>query len=237
MKKLILAATLSLPAAATLAAPAASWAETGTGHSTAKRSGIALTSMATGALAGGPLGAMAGLIAAAWINDQVAAADQLDVTLSQLSEVEHQVDELNRELALADAETEQLAETAQQQWMTQLQQALLFSTADSELSPVAETHLLMLVSFLSENPGLDVRLDGHADPRGHADFNLSLSGDRAQQVADFLMAQGIGSERIAVHAQGETQSAAVDVNDYAQERVVKVELLDRHSNETFTQIY
>ncbi|NLW46555.1 MAG: OmpA family protein, partial [Firmicutes bacterium] len=45
---------------------------------------------------------------------------------------------------------------------------------------------------------------GHADYRGSIDYNVALSKRRAKSVANFLIQNGIESERITMYAYGES---------------------------------
>lgn len=226
MKKLMIASIIALTASAPVLAESTETSSDG------KRAGIAISSMATGALAGGPFGAMAGLIAAAWINEQVEDADQLTVTQAQLAAAELEVAKLSQALA----QTEKQHASAEAQSLAQLQLEMLFNTDESQLSTAGESRLLTLVDYLRVNPSSDVRLNGHADPRGGSDYNLTLSADRAQSVASFLIGHGIDASRIETFAHGDSLSTAAigDLDAYAKERAVKIELFDRNAAEAFT---
>lgn len=50
---------------------------------------------------------------------------------------------------------------------------------------------------------MPIRIIGHTDSRGSDAYNRQLSLKRAQSVADWLVAQGIDAERIAVSGEGE----------------------------------
>jgi len=231
MKKLILAAAICMTASN------ASLADTP--YSEAKRSGITFTTMTSGALIAGPLGAMAGLIASVFINESLETRENLERSQAQMADADEQRQVLDDAMEVAATERE-LQDIQQRRTLvlTRLQQALHFHTAASQLSAGDTGRLLELVDFLSANSEMDVRLDGYADPRGSDHSNLTLSGKRAQNVADFLISEGIGAERVVIYAHGESQSVATpgDVQRYAQERVVKVELQDRHRAEVFSQL-
>lgn len=62
-----------------------------------------------------------------------------------------------------------------------------------------------LVSFLRNNPGARVQLDGYADrATGNAEINQTLSEQRAAAVRQYLISRGIASSRISVDAHGDT---------------------------------
>ena len=71
---------------------------------------------------------------------------------------------------------------------------------DSEVST-----LNRLVSFLRNNPGTRVKLDGYADrDTGTPEINQELSEQRVAAVRQYLVSRGIASSRISVDAHGDT---------------------------------
>ncbi|HEX7939344.1 MAG TPA: peptidoglycan-binding protein, partial [Gemmatimonadaceae bacterium] len=63
---------------------------------------------------------------------------------------------------------------------------MLFDTDKSFLLPSAMTGIRGLKRFYDQHPKLAVLVSGHADRVGGADYNLTLSNERAQAIADFL---------------------------------------------------
>lgn len=51
-----------------------------------------------------------------------------------------------------------------------------------------------ILAFLNEKKPARIRLIGHTDPKGSADYNLKLSKDRAQAVATFLTVNGFAGQ-------------------------------------------
>ena len=74
--------------------------------------------------------------------------------------------------------------------------------------------------------GKSARLVGHADPRGEADYNLSLGQDRAQGVANFLAKSGLGGPRVTTMSKGEMDATGTDEEGWARDRRVDVLLAD-----------
>lgn len=52
------------------------------------------------------------------------------------------------------------------------------------------------VSWLKQYANAKVQIEGHADERGTVDYNIALGARRANSVADYLRAQGIGADRV-----------------------------------------
>jgi len=48
-------------------------------------------------------------------------------------------------------------------------------------------------------------VEGHADPRGHADTNMTLSQERAESVKRYLTGQGIAEDRLIAEGHGDRE--------------------------------
>ncbi len=68
-----------------------------------------------------------------------------------------------------------------------------------DLLPMLRRQASVLKEHFSE---LDVYICGHTDSTGGDEHNEILSVDRAQSVADFLIAQGLAAERVRVQGLG-----------------------------------
>ena len=79
-------------------------------------------------------------------------------------------------------------------------------------------------SVLAGNPGLRVRLEGHADERGTREYNLALGERRANAVRAYLLAQGASRSQIGVVSYGEEKPAdgGHDESAWRQNRRVEV---------------
>jgi outer membrane protein OmpA-like peptidoglycan-associated protein/predicted Zn-dependent peptidase len=88
--------------------------------------------------------------------------------------------------------------------------------------------LAKLAKELKSNPNLKLRLTGHTDSSGPADFNLKLSLQRAEKVKNYLVNQyKISPERIITKGLGETQLAFPEntLVNRAKNRRVEAEIL------------
>jgi peptidoglycan-associated lipoprotein len=52
------------------------------------------------------------------------------------------------------------------------------------------------VLWLKTNPAAKVTIEGHCDERGSSEYNLALGERRARVTKDFLVAAGIGANRV-----------------------------------------
>jgi peptidoglycan-associated lipoprotein len=77
---------------------------------------------------------------------------------------------------------------------------------------------------LGQNPGMRVRLEGHADERGSREYNIGLGERRAQTVRRQLLIQGATASQISTVSFGEERPAAEgsDESAYAQNRRVEI---------------
>lgn len=70
--------------------------------------------------------------------------------------------------------------------------------------------------------GREMRLVGHADPRGDSDYNMVLGGSRADTVKTFLVLGGLPGSRIATTSRGELDARGTDERSWAEDRRVDV---------------
>ena len=72
--------------------------------------------------------------------------------------------------------------------------------------------------------GREMRLVGHADPRGESEYNMVLGGRRADNVAAAISNEGLASDRIATTSRGEMDATGTDEASWAKDRRVDVML-------------
>ncbi|MCB0396748.1 MAG: OmpA family protein [Flavobacteriales bacterium] len=82
---------------------------------------------------------------------------------------------------------------------------VLFETAEAILVPTSLKSIDSLVTVLQQQPDRHVKLLGHTDIVGNERDNYDLSKRRARAVADYLVAHGIGSERITWQGYGSSR--------------------------------
>ena len=81
-----------------------------------------------------------------------------------------------------------------------------------------------LAQCFSRGPliGKSMRIVGHADPRGHDEYNLVLGSRRADSVQQALIEKGMTAERITTTSRGEMDARGSDEPGWAQDRRVDV---------------
>jgi peptidoglycan-associated lipoprotein len=70
--------------------------------------------------------------------------------------------------------------------------------------------------------GRQMRLVGHADPRGDEEYNFVLGGRRADNVKTFLIQEGMRSDRVASTSRGEIEAHGRDEATWREDRRVDV---------------
>lgn len=102
---------------------------------------------------------------------------------------------------------------------------VLFEVNKADLKAGAIRNLDTLVEFLQGYPDRNIRVEGHTDSTGAADYNLGLSQRRAQSVRDLLVDRGIGPGRITTEGLGEEYPVASNNTDAGRQQNRRVEII------------
>ncbi|MCO6429740.1 MAG: peptidoglycan-associated lipoprotein Pal [Deltaproteobacteria bacterium] len=78
-----------------------------------------------------------------------------------------------------------------------------FDYDSSGINDAARQTIEYNLQVLQSNPAYSVRLEGHCDERGTAEYNLALGAERARAVRDVLTSYGISANRISTITYGE----------------------------------
>jgi peptidoglycan-associated lipoprotein len=79
--------------------------------------------------------------------------------------------------------------------------------------------------WLKSNPNVKVRLEGHCDERGTAEYNLALGQKRAEGVKSFLEGLGISGQRMATVSYGEERPLDPAHNEAAWTKNRRVDIV------------
>jgi outer membrane protein OmpA-like peptidoglycan-associated protein len=199
-----------------------------------------LTGGVIGAFAAGPIGAVIGAGLGTWLGNRVhraseasaaeAKAAALSTEKTQLTAEKTQLLESNQSLSaklddLSDKiKTTQTAKVDESEVLDGLTGDVLFRTGSAEVTTDIAHQIQVLAQAIAKSPGLKVRVDGYADPRGTEELNMKLSQDRANAVRDLLLSAGVSETVLEVNAYGKSQSIAEDSDGYALERRVRLTL-------------
>lgn len=86
--------------------------------------------------------------------------------------------------------------------------------------------LKAVADALSATPEIKkISIDGHADVRGTADYNLDLSRRRAENIKAFLVAHGIAADRLQTRGFGNTRPADSNATEEGRAKNRRVEFL------------
>lgn len=104
---------------------------------------------------------------------------------------------------------------------------LQFELDRAELMPGSKEALVAVVDYLRELPEVIVTIAGHTCWLGTEAHNQKLAEQRAQAVANFIVSQGIGPDRLVVEAFGEAQPVATNQTEEGRKRNRRVEVVKR----------
>ena len=74
--------------------------------------------------------------------------------------------------------------------------------------------------------GREMRLVGHADPRGEPEYNMVLGGRRADNVKSFIVQKGLAQAKVSTTSRGEMDATGSDEAGWTRDRRVDVVLGD-----------
>lgn len=94
--------------------------------------------------------------------------------------------------------------------------AIYFRTGSSSLNSRSDALLATATNIINRCPDLNIEIVGHTDSVGGDDSNLNLSIDRANSVLQYLLVQGVGTDRLTSIGHGETRP--IVPNDTARNR-------------------
>jgi OOP family OmpA-OmpF porin len=102
---------------------------------------------------------------------------------------------------------------------------ILFDFDKSALRSNEQAEINQIASYLQQNPGFTVGIDGHTDPRGTDNYNQALSERRVQSIKAALMRAGVPADKIATGAFGESRPKCSEKTDSCMQRDRRVEVL------------
>ncbi len=113
-------------------------------------------------------------------------------------------------------------------------ESIEFDNGSSELKTSMYTDLDKLADFLLDNPDFKLKIAGHTDSEGSYNFNIDLSMDRANAIAEYIVYFGsISNARIETFGFGSSQPIVEEKTeeDKALNRRVEFELYRPSQNE------
>lgn len=102
---------------------------------------------------------------------------------------------------------------------------LTFATDSATINPAVQADLRDVAQSLVRYPDSTVRVIGHADSDGSAEYNQDLSERRANAVADQIQAGGVPYNRLQVLGRGEDQPVASNLTPEGKAQNRRVEIV------------
>jgi peptidoglycan-associated lipoprotein len=95
-----------------------------------------------------------------------------------------------------------------------------FALDSYDIDPQARAILDTQAQWLTQHANVRITIEGHCDERGTREYNLALGDRRANSAKNYLVARGIGAERITTISYGKERPLATgsDEGSYAQNR-------------------
>lgn len=87
---------------------------------------------------------------------------------------------------------------------------VFFETDSYQLKAESNVELNKLVDFLKNNPTLNIEIGGHTDNVGGAEYNQTLSENRAKSVYNYLVSHGIDEARLQYKGYGLSEPIATN---------------------------
>ncbi len=84
-----------------------------------------------------------------------------------------------------------------------MSEKIYFDFDKSDLRPEAQAILKKKAEWLKKHPEFFLKIEGHCDERGTAEYNLALGYRRAQAAKNFLVSLGVSPARIRTISYGE----------------------------------
>ncbi len=90
---------------------------------------------------------------------------------------------------------------------------IFFEFDKFDLKKESRSEMGKLISFLTKNPKMKIEISGHTDNVGSKIYNQELSEKRANSVKEYLVTNGITSERLQSRGFGDTKPVADNANE------------------------
>ncbi len=101
---------------------------------------------------------------------------------------------------------------------------ILFDTGKSSIKAESTSVMVDIIRILGEYPNAKFSVEGHTDSSGGAKTNQKLSESRANAVRDFLIAEGIGADRLTATGYGEDRPIANNKTSKGRKENRRVEI-------------
>ena len=104
---------------------------------------------------------------------------------------------------------------------------IYFEFDSSEVSASGQAVIEAHARYLSQHPGAQITLEGHADERGSREYNIALGEQRAKAVNRLMTLLGASSPQIRTISYGEERPAADGHDESSWQLNRRVEIIYR----------
>ena len=114
----------------------------------------------------------------------------------------------------------QLSEQEMKELKLRENQTVFFAFDNATVSGDYEEMLAAHAAYLSKDPTITVKVEGHADERGTPEYNIALGERRAEAVSKYLQALGVQADQIKITSLGEEKPLVLGQSEeaYAKNR-------------------
>ncbi len=173
-----------------------------------------------GAAAGSAIGAIAGGGSGAWKGAAIGAV----VGAVGGGLLGNYMDKQAKEMQGVVSESDRLKKEQDTIYLS-LGSDVLFDSGKATLQPGARTKLKELAGILAKYPRTVVTITGNTDNRGTDELNDRLSKERAQAVADELIANGVAAARISARGVGASNPVATNATPEGRQQNRRVDIV------------
>ena len=100
---------------------------------------------------------------------------------------------------------------------------IFFDTDKSTLLQQSYRELQFLIAILESHPKMKIEISGHTDSQGSDLHNQQLSENRAKEVVDYLMENGIDEKRLKFKGYGKNKPIATNATEEGRQKNRRVE--------------
>jgi outer membrane protein OmpA-like peptidoglycan-associated protein len=163
-------------------------------------------------------------------------ASILEIERSHASKLKSELDEEKRRAAKLRNEAERKFNELQSELISVNQDArgtiismsdILFDVGKASLTADLKTNLAKIAGILTVFKTSKVVVEGHTDNQGTAEYNQTLSEERALNVMEFLVEQGVAPARLTSMGYGFTKPVADNATREGRQKNRRVDLVIR----------
>lgn len=108
-----------------------------------------------------------------------------------------------------------------------LSYTLYFIEGGTRLTSESQPQLAALLGDVARRPGPDVQVTGHTDRLGQGEDNDRLSLERAREIRDLLIAQGLPADIVSAVGRGEREPSVATADGVRNPQNRRVEVIVR----------